>query len=95
MVEITKQQCESLIGTTVKGYEIIDAAIIDGQSVYGVALARSKDKQYVTWQWHISRGEPTFYWGHSFDGNVEAALHDFFCREQNPKTIQLVSEQTR
>ena len=89
MRKLTGQDIANLMGTSINGNHVCGARIKHGDCTdsdhYGIILAKSKSERYITWQLHLNEDEtPDVYWGHYFEENREAAIHDFYWRDAAP-----------
>jgi len=86
MRKLTEQDLVAVVGTTYKGYTILQARVKGGiytdSDHYGIVLAQSESEKglFVTWQWHLQDEKPTYYWGH-YEADPKAALADYEARE--------------
>jgi hypothetical protein len=81
MRKLTDNDLANAVGTDVHGYRVERARVKRGSfsdsDCYGIALAVNRFGDCVTWQFHLLEDETlSFYWGHYFTEDREAALRD-------------------
>jgi hypothetical protein len=85
MRKLNEQDLAAIVGTTQKGYTILEARVKDGyfsdSDHFGIVLGRNDSGHHVTWQFHIDEEELSFYWGHYIE-DAEAALDDYKTRDR-------------
>ena len=85
MRKLTEQDIAAIVGTSCESFTIEQARVKGGQysdsDHYGIALGKSESGNYVTWWFHLEDEKPSFYWGHYFMENLEAAIQDYSTRE--------------
>lgn len=81
MPKLTDRDINSVIGIENAGYIIEKARVKGGEFIdsdhYGIVLAKNKADCYVTWQFHLKEGAPSFYWGHYHVHDVPSAINDY------------------
>ena len=70
MKRLTEKDIAALVGTTVAGYEILQARAKGGRysdsDCFGIALGKNAVGNYVTWQFKIVDEQYDCFWGHYY-----------------------------